>query len=63
MELYAGVWADLATEAARVRCMTMALKSTRVEWMVSLHNDNAPEFQNFDQFMKTLQKWFKDPLA
>lgn len=55
--------ANLATEAAQVRCVTMALGGTAVECMVSLHNNEAPEIQSFDRFMMALCKQFKDPLA
>lgn len=55
--------ANLATEAAQVRYVTMALGGTAVECMVSLHNDEAMELQNFDRFMMALCKQFKDPLA
>lgn len=34
---------DLGTEAAQVRCVTMAPEGTAAEWMVSLHNDDTSE--------------------
>lgn len=55
--------ADLSTKAAWVRCTTMTLEGNAVEWMVSLHNDDAPELRSFDWFMMALCKRFEDPLA
>lgn len=54
---------DLASEAAEVWCVTMALEGTTAEWMVSLHNDNVSELQSFHRLLMALCKWFKDPLA
>lgn len=53
----------IATEAGKVRCVTTALEGAVVWWMVTLHNDDAPELRNFNRFMVALCKRFKDPLA
>lgn len=52
--------ANLPSEGAKVWSMTLALEGEAVEWLVTLHND-APELCNFNQFMGSLQKRFKDP--
>lgn len=60
MQEYGG---DMGSEASKVRCVAMALKGATAEWMVSLHNDNASQLQNYNQFIAALCSWFKDPLA
>lgn len=39
--------ADIVTEGAKMRVVTLALEGTTVNWMVTLHNDDAPELCNF----------------
>lgn len=33
------------------------------EWMVSLHNDDAHQLQNYDHFMAALYQWFEASLV
>lgn len=54
---------ETATEGSKVKCVTMTLEEATARWMVTLHNDNAPELRNFNHFMTALRKHFKDPLA
>uniref|UniRef100_A0A8C5SLW0 DUF4939 domain-containing protein n=1 Tax=Laticauda laticaudata TaxID=8630 RepID=A0A8C5SLW0_LATLA len=42
---------DFPSEAAKVRGVTRALEGTAAEWMVTLHNDNAPQLMNYNLFM------------
>lgn len=46
-----------------MRSVTLVLEGATARWMVTLHNMNAPELRNFDQFMTALCRQFKDPLA
>lgn len=41
----------------------LALEGAAARWMVTLHNVDAIELQNFNHFMMTLHRCFKDPLA
>lgn len=50
---------DLSTEGVRVRVITLALEGAAT-WMVTLHNTDVPELQNFNHFMKALRSRFKD---
>lgn len=54
---------ELPSEGARVRVITLALEGARDRWMVTLHNANAPELQNFNCFMAVLRWRFEDPVA
>lgn len=55
---------EITTESGKVRCVTMALGPRAVaQCMLALHNDDAPELRNFNQFMAVLCKRFEDPLA
>uniref|UniRef100_A0A8C6XI66 DUF4939 domain-containing protein n=1 Tax=Naja naja TaxID=35670 RepID=A0A8C6XI66_NAJNA len=49
---------DFSSEAAKVRCVTRALEGTAAKWMVTLHNDNAPQLMNYDLFMTALRARF-----
>lgn len=40
MQEYEG---ELGSETAKVRCVTVALEGAAAKWMVSLHNNNAPQ--------------------
>uniref|UniRef100_A0A8C6VH31 Uncharacterized protein n=1 Tax=Naja naja TaxID=35670 RepID=A0A8C6VH31_NAJNA len=54
---------DFSSEAAKVRCVTKALEGMASKWMVTLHNDNAPQLMNYDLFMAALHARFEGPLA
>uniref|UniRef100_A0A8C5SGU8 Uncharacterized protein n=1 Tax=Laticauda laticaudata TaxID=8630 RepID=A0A8C5SGU8_LATLA len=54
---------NFSLEAAKVKCVTRALEETAAKWMVTLHNDNAPQLMNYDLFMTALHTRFEDPLA
>lgn len=38
---------EIPTEGAKVRVVTLALEGAAARWMVTLHNANTPELQNF----------------
>lgn len=44
---------EVGMEKARVRHVTMVLEGTAAEWMVSLHNDNAPQLWDYSHFRAT----------
>lgn len=54
---------EIPTEGAKVRSVTLALEGATAHWMVTVHNANAPELRNFNQFITVLCQWFEDPLA
>lgn len=49
-----GYGPDITTKGTKVWGVTMALEGTAANWMVTLHNDNALELDNFDHFMAAL---------
>lgn len=46
-----------------MRIVTLALEGATAHWMVTLHNANSLELQNFSQFMMALRWRFENPLA
>lgn len=54
---------DLPTKGARARVITLTLEGAAACWMVTLHNADGPELQNFNQLMTALRQRFEDPLA
>lgn len=49
-------------EAAKVRCVTMALEGDAADWMVTLHN-NTPKLKHYDQFMMVPCRQLDNPRA
>lgn len=45
----------------RVRIVTLALEGAAANWIVTLHNADAPELWNFNCFMTALWHRFEDP--
>lgn len=54
---------EIPSESGWVRFVTIALEHATACWMVTLHNADAPELQNFNHFMAALRQRFEDPLA
>lgn len=54
---------DFQTQPSWVSLVTLALEGAAARWMVTLHNADALELQNFDHFMMVLRCRFEDPLA
>ncbi|KAK9391861.1 Retrotransposon-derived protein PEG10 [Crotalus adamanteus] len=54
---------DIPSEKARIRIVQSALDGPAADWVVNLHDSNAPELSNFNRFMSSLRRRFEDPLA
>lgn len=50
---------DLPTEGAQIKCITLPLEGAAVCWMITLHNENAPNLRNFNCFMGALHQCFE----
>lgn len=54
---------DIPSDRGRICIVQAALDGTAVDWVVDLHDVNASELHNFNQFMAALRHDFEDPLA
>lgn len=54
---------DIPTDCAGIRIVQAALNGIAADWKVDLHDADAPELLNFNQFMFSLRHRFKKPLA
>ncbi|KAK9395050.1 Retrotransposon-derived protein PEG10 [Crotalus adamanteus] len=54
---------DIPSDKARIRIVQSALDGPAADWVVNLHDSNAPELSNFNRFMSSLRRRFEDPLA
>lgn len=45
---------EITMEGGKVRCVIMVLEGAMAQWMVSLHNDDAPELRNSYRFIVVL---------
>lgn len=54
---------DIPTDCARIHIVQPTLDGIAADWVVDLYDTDAPELQNFNQFMFSLRGRFKDPLA
>lgn len=54
---------DIPNDQARIHIMQAALDGVAADQVVDLHDSDAPELLNFNQFMASLWYWFEDPLA
>lgn len=50
-------------DAAWVHIIAINLDESTSEWLVSLHDDDAPELVNLNAFMQALWEQFKDPMG
>lgn len=55
MELYGQ---DIPSDNKWMRIVTMALEGAAAQWMVTLHNANAPKLHNINHFMVALRRRF-----
>lgn len=60
MELYGVMSSD---DAAWVHAVASNVEGSTSRWLVSLHDERAPELTDLDTFMQALQEQFEDPMV